>query len=166
MNILDEMLEAWRYTRQGVIAEVENFPEWHFVEKPPQMGRTALDLVNHVIESGRLMAGELSRKDGDFQRKSYPELLAEHARQGDEVASKAEAIAVLKRSFDEGSATLSKAGAELLMQPIRQFNGENATRIVWMHHGVAHEEYHRGQIALYARLFGETPALTKEIYGS
>jgi uncharacterized damage-inducible protein DinB len=35
-----------------------------------------------------------------------------------------------------------------------------------MHHGIAHEEYHRGQLALYARLFGTTPALTQAIYGS
>jgi len=34
-----------------------------------------------------------------------------------------------------------------------------------MHHGVSHEEYHRGQLALCARLFGETRALTKRILG-
>jgi uncharacterized damage-inducible protein DinB len=34
-----------------------------------------------------------------------------------------------------------------------------------MHHGISHEEYHRGQLALYARLFGEVPALTKAIQG-
>ena len=163
--MFDEMLEAWRYTRTGFIAEVRNFPEWHFTDKPPKVGRTALDLVNHVVESGRLMAGELSRPDGDFQRKPYHDLIAEHARAGDEAHSKEAALAVLQSSFDEGVAALSAAGAELLMQPIRQFNGENATRIVWLHHGIAHEEYHRGQIALYTRIFGETPALTKEIYG-
>ncbi|HEX6559754.1 MAG TPA: hypothetical protein VF021_09840, partial [Longimicrobiales bacterium] len=127
MKIFEEMLEAWRYTRQGLISEVENFPEWHFVEKPASLGRTALDLVNHAIESGRLMAGELSRTDGDFQRKSYPELIAEHARPGDEVHSKAEALDALRRSFDEGVAMLQNGGADLLMQPIRQFNGEKAT---------------------------------------
>jgi len=166
MDIVNEMLEAWRYTRTGVIAEVRNFPEWHFTERPAKLGRSALDLVNHIIESGRLMAGELSRSDGDFKRKSYPELIAEHAHPDDDVQSKGAALDLLQRSFDEGAGALRAAGADLLMQPIRQFNGENATRLVWMHHGVAHEEYHRGQIALYARLFGETPALTKEIYGA
>ena len=51
------------------------------------------------------------------------------------------------------------------LQQIVQFNGEKATRLSWMHHGIAHEEYHRGQIALYARLAGEVPALTKLIMG-
>ena len=53
-----------------------------------------------------------------------------------------------------------------MLQTIRQFDGEPALRLTWMHHGIAHEEYHRGQIALYARLVGRVPALTKLIQGS
>jgi len=166
VNLLDELLEAWRYSREGVIAEVENLPEARFAERPPGMPRSALDLVNHIVESDRLMAGELSRPDGDFRRKPYPELIAEHVRAGDETRNRPDALALLRRSYDEGAAALRAAGLDLLMKPIRQFNGENATRLVWMHHGIAHEEYHRGQIALYARLFGEVPALTKMIEGS
>jgi uncharacterized damage-inducible protein DinB len=164
MTLLDEMIVAWRYTRDGVIAEVENLPEEKFLERPRGLGRSALDLANHVIESGRLMA-ELSLPHADFQRRPYTDLLAEHLRAGDVTASKAEALAVLRSSFAEGEALLREAGMDRLMQPVRQFNGEDATRLVWMHHAVAHEEYHRGQIALFARLLGETPALTKAIGG-
>jgi uncharacterized damage-inducible protein DinB len=166
MTLLDEMLAAWRYTRDGIVAEVENLPEYHFMDRPAGLPKTALDLVNHIVESGRLMAGELSRPDGDFRRKPFPELMADHTREGDEAASKTEAVALLRRSYSEGEQQLRAAGEQLLLSPIRQFNGEEATRLVWMHHGVAHEEYHRGQIALYARLLGETPALTKMILGS
>ena len=52
-----------------------------------------------------------------------------------------------------------------MLQQIQQFDGTHATRLSWMHHGVSHEEYHRGQIALYARLVGKVPALTKLIQG-
>ena len=166
MRLFDEMMEAWRYTRDGVIAEVENLPESGFAERSHGLGRSPLDLANHIVESDRLMAGELSRPDGDFRRKPYPELIAEHVRAGDETRNRPDALALLRRSYDEGAAALRAAGLDLLMKPIRQFNGENATRLVWMHHGIAHEEYHRGQIALYARLFGEVPALTKMIEGS
>jgi uncharacterized damage-inducible protein DinB len=34
-----------------------------------------------------------------------------------------------------------------------------------MNHGISHEEYHRGQLAVYARLVGRVPALTKRIQG-
>jgi uncharacterized damage-inducible protein DinB len=165
MQIFEELMEAWQYTRDGVIAEVENLPEARFSECPPGLMRSALDLVNHIVESGRLMSGELSLADGDFQRKSYPALIAEHARAGDMARSKKEAVELLRRSHAEGDAMLHSAGAERLMQPIRQFNGVPATRLAWMSHGISHEEYHRGQIAIYARLLGEKPALTKLIEG-
>lgn len=164
-QLCDELIHAWQYTREGIIAEFANIPDANFNEKPAGLGRSALDLANHVVESGRLMAGELSRADGDFMRKPYPDLLAEHSKARDRAANKAEALETLRRSHREDEELLRKAGPELLIQPIRQFNGEPAARVAWMHHGIAHEEYHRGQVALYARLFGETPALTKLIYG-
>ena len=162
----DELLEAWRYTREGVIAEVENLPDSKLLELPSGLSRSALDLANHIVESGRLMAGELSRPDGDFLRKPYQELIEEYVGDGDVARSKQEAVELLRRTHAEGDRTLRAAGAELLTQPIRQFNGEPASRIAWMHHGISHEEYHRGQLAIYARLYGETPALTKLIMGS
>jgi uncharacterized damage-inducible protein DinB len=164
MDLLSEFIEAWRYTRDGVIAEVENLPEAKFEKRPDGLGRSALDLANHVIESGRLLR-ELTRADGDFQRKPYPELIAELMMPGDVTTSKSEALERLRSSFTEGVGELQVAGLDRLMQPIRQFNGEMATRLVWLHHGLAHEEYHRGQIALFARLLGETPALTKSMGG-
>ena len=165
MQLLDELLEAWRYTREGVIAEVENLPETKLREAPSGLSRSPLDLVNHIVESDRLMAGELSRPDGDFQRKSYPELMAEYVNEGDVASSKQDALELLRRSHSEGDKILRAAGAERLSQPIRQFNGQPASRLAWLHHGISHEEYHRGQLAIYARLCGETPALTKLIMG-
>jgi uncharacterized damage-inducible protein DinB len=166
MQLLDELLEAWRYTREGVIAEVANLPDAKLLEMPAGLSRTGLDLVNHIVESGRLMAGELSRPDGDFLRKSYPELIREYVSDTDVARSKQEAIELLRRTHAEGDKVLRAAGAERLSKPIRQFNGELASRIAWLHHGISHEEYHRGQLAIYARLCGETPALTKLIMGS
>ena len=53
-----------------------------------------------------------------------------------------------------------------MLQRIRRFDGEQGTRLAWVYHGIAHEEYHRAQLALYARLMGRTPALTKRIHGA
>lgn len=165
MRLLDELLEAWSYTRAGVIAEFENLPPQHLDERPHGLGRSALDLARHIVESGWLMAGELSRADGDFQRKSYPELIAEHTPQVP-ARNRDDMLEQLRRAHDAGDAMLRSAGADLLQRPIRQFNGVPASRLSWMHHGIAHEEYHRGQLALYARLLGVTPALTQLIEGS
>ena len=163
--MLDELLEAWRYTREGVVAEAENLPADRFLERPDGLGRSALELVNHIVESGWLMAGELSRPDGDFQRKPYPDLVVEHTPAGDYADSREGALEALRRTHAAGEALLREAGTDVLGRRIRQFNGVEATRLAWMHHGIAHEEYHRGQLALYARLLGATPALTKLILG-
>lgn len=165
-SVLDELLEAWAYTRAGFIAELENLPNASLDFKPTPATRSVRELAQHVIESGLLMSGELSRPDGDFQRKPYPALLKEHASGVTRYQTKPSLLAGLTRTHTEGARRLRTAGEVAMLQTIRQFNGERATRLSWMHHGIAHEEYHRGQLALYARLVGRVPALTKLIEGA
>jgi uncharacterized damage-inducible protein DinB len=50
-----------------------------------------------------------------------------------------------------------------MRQTIARFDGERGTRLAWLQHGIAQEMYHRGQLAVYARLLGEVPALTKQV---
>jgi uncharacterized damage-inducible protein DinB len=163
-SLLDEMVAAWAYTRDGVIAEVRNLPESALVFTPDRLQRTARDITQHIIESGLLMSGELSRADGDFLRKPYPDLMKEHAPGGvSRYRTKAALVAALERTHADGAKRIRALGEVGMLQHIRQFNGVPATRFSWMHHGIAHEEYHRGQLALYARLVGRVPALTKLI---
>lgn len=164
-SLLDEFLEAWRYTRQGVIAEAANLSEKAFGFRPSEASRTVAELVQHIIESGQMMAGELSRPDGDFLRQSYSDFLAEYGRGVSRPRTKRAWLDALRRTHRDGGRRIRAAGEVLMLQRIRQFNGAPATRLSWMHHGIAHEEYHRGQLALYARLVGRVPALTQEIEG-
>jgi uncharacterized damage-inducible protein DinB len=165
VSLLDEALEGWAYTRQGVVAEVENLPESAFDFKPGGESRTTRELVQHIIESGLMMSGELSRADGDFQRQPYPEFIREYGGGVAAHRTKAALRAALKRTQEDGDELIRSAGEVWMLQAIRQFDGSRATRLSWMQHGIAHEEYHRGQIALYARLVGRVPALTKLIQG-
>jgi len=57
-----------------------------------------------------------------------------------------------------------KAGEVGMLEEILRFDGERWTRLAWMNRGIAHEEYHGGQIALYARLMGQVPALTQKFH--
>jgi uncharacterized damage-inducible protein DinB len=52
-----------------------------------------------------------------------------------------------------------------MLQRIRRFDGLLGTRLAWFEHGVAHEYYHCGQLALTARFMGVVPALTQRIRG-
>ena len=165
-SFLDEMIQAWEYTRRGVIAEVRNLPDAALDFRPTTTNRSVRELVQHIVESGLMMAGELSRPDGDFMRQSYPEFLAEYGAGVAKHRTKAALLSALDRTLADGTKRIRGAGEIGMLQTIRQFNGEPATRLSWMHHGISHEEYHRGQLALYARLTGKVPALTKLIQGS
>lgn len=164
-TVLEEALEAWAYTREGVISEVRNLSEKDLDFRPAPESRSFRELVIHILESGNLMAGELSRPDGDFRRKAYEDLLKQHARGIGRPRSRAELISALERTHREGDRKIRGAGDLAMLQFITRFDGKPGTRLAWMNHGVSHEEYHRGQLAVYARLLGRVPALTKRILG-
>jgi uncharacterized damage-inducible protein DinB len=164
-NLLDEALQAWTYAREGVIAEFENIPANRFDFKPSPESRSVAELAQHIVESGLMAAGELSRADGDFTRQDYPGFLTEYAGRRARHTTKTKLVSLLRATHDESLHKLRRAGEALLLKPILQFNGEPAARLTWLYHAIAHEEYHRGQVALYARLMGIVPALTRLING-
>jgi uncharacterized damage-inducible protein DinB len=165
-TLLEEALENWKFARDGVIDELRNLPDKDLSFRPAPESRSALELVQHIVESGLMMAGELSRPDGDFRRKSYEGFIHEYGRGVSSWRSKATLLAGLRKTHADGERKIRLSGELHMLQHIRRFDGEMGTRLAWMHGGIAHEEYHRGQLAMYARLLGRVPALTKRILGS
>ena len=165
-TLLDETLDAWRYARTGVIQELENISGEQYSFRPSPRSRTVTELAQHIVESGLMAAGELNRRDGNFQRRAYPELLREHAGDRARVTGKQALLELLRVTFEEALEAFRRSGEVAILQEIVQFNGEPATRLTWLNHAIAHEEYHRGQLALYARLLGRVPALTQLIEGA
>jgi len=165
-DLLEETLEAWTYTRSGVIDELENIPADQFGFRPAPKSRTVAELAQHIIESGLMAAGELNRRDGSFQRQPFEAFIEEYAGTRAHTTTKAALVGLLRETMDEAVRAFRKTGQGGLLREIVQFNGEPATRLTWLNHAIAHEEYHRGQLALYARLMGRVPALTQLIEGS
>jgi len=164
-SLLEETLDAWAYTRSSFIREIQNLTEADLKLRPKPVSRTPTEIAIHIVQSGLMMAGELSRTDGNFQRKSYPQFIREDARGIQPANKKSEIVRLLKRTHAEGERRIRAAGELHMLQMITRFDGERGSRLAWMNHGISHEEYHRGQLALYARLAGRVPALTQLIYG-
>src|SRR2546425_13199000 len=74
-SLLDEALEAWEGVREGLIEEVENVPAHQFGFWLVPETRSVTELVQHVLEVGLMMTGELCRPDTDFHRAPWPKLL-------------------------------------------------------------------------------------------
>lgn len=164
-TLLEEALEAWEYTRAGVIAEAEAVPADRFDFRPAPESRSVAELVVHIIESGQMMVGELTRPDGDFTRQPYGDHVREHAGGIGVAQPKAALLALLRETGDAGRKRIRGAGELAMLQRIRRFDGVEGTRFAWLNHGIDHESYHRGQLALYVRLLGRVPALTRQIQG-
>lgn len=162
-RLLHELLDAWRYTRQGFIAEAKNIPEAQWSFRPTPENRDVHELARHILESSLMAVGELAHPDGDFTRQGFEDHIREHAGHLPDSADRHHWLALLERTLDEGTTRLRDLGPDGILRPIRQFNGEPATRLTWFHHHIAHEDYHRGQLTLYARLTGHVPALTQLI---
>ena len=164
-TLLEEAIESWEYARQGVIAEAEGIPEdaWSF--RPHPNAKSVAELVRHIVEAGLMMVGELTDPEGDFTRDVPGGFTALHAGHLSDDPSVPELKALLESMLEDGVAKFRAAGEVQMLQTIRRFDGEHWTRLAWMHHGIAHEEYHRGQLATYARAQGLVPALTQMIHG-
>lgn len=164
-TLLGETLDAWRYAREGFTAEAANIPadQWGF--RATSENRDVGELVRHILESAAMAVGELTHPDGDFTRQSFQDHIREHAAGLPESAAPDRWLDLLREQLEDGTARLRDLGGAGIARPIRQFNGEPATRLTWFHHHIAHEEYHRGQLALYGRLTGHVPALTQQIRG-
>lgn len=165
VGLLDEALESWGYAREGVLAELDGIPESRWAERLHPHARSVEELARHVVESGLMMVGELTDPEGDFTRASPPDIMAAHAGQIPDEATPEEWKRLLRSTLEDGIERFRQAGEVAMLQTIRRFDGARWTRLAWMHHGIAHEEYHRGQLAIMARAMGLVPALTRLIYG-
>ncbi len=164
-DLLDEALEAWSDVREGVIAELENIPADRYDFRPGEEVRSVAELACHILEVSEMMVGELTRPDGDFRRQPFPDLLDVYASDVRGLTERAEILEAARRTLERGTERFREAGELHMLQLIRRFDGGMGTRLAWMHHGIAQEMYHRGQLCTYERLLGLVPALTKRIRG-
>ena len=164
-TMLEETLEAWQGVREGLIAEVRNIPGNRFDFRPTPQSRSVAELAQHILEVAMMMTGELTRHDTNFHRAPWPKLLGLYAKAAWRAKTKPVLLRLLTSQIKDGARRFRQAGELSLLQLITRFDGLPGTRLAWWNHGVAHEEYHRGQLALYARLMGIEPALTRLIRG-
>jgi len=165
VSLLDETIEGWWDVRNGVIAEVSNIPAGKFDFRPVPEVRNVREMVQHILEIAMMMTGELTRPDTNLRRWPWPRLLRHYASAAYRAKTKPELLKLLKSQMQDAERRFRAAGELALLQFHTRFDGKQGTKYAWWHHGIAQEEYHRGQLATYQRLMGIVPALTKLIQG-
>ncbi len=164
-NLLEEALESWTDAREGLIDEVKNIPARKFAFRPTAEVRSVQEVIVHILEVAMMMTGELTRTDTNFRRFPWPKLLRMHAKEAYQARTKPDVLKLLKSQHKQAEKRFLEVGELHMLQYIKRFDGQLGTRLAWLHHGIAHEEYHRGQLTVYQRLMGIEPALTRQIRG-
>jgi uncharacterized damage-inducible protein DinB len=166
IDFLKESLATWQYDRRGLIDEIENIRSTQFDFRPTPAVRSVREMIQHILEVAMMMTGELTQPTPDFSRATYPEFLEMYAQSVYEAKTKTDLIAMLQWQITDAVTRFTKIGEPAMFGLITNFDGSAWTRMQWLHHGLAQEMYHRGQITTYERLMGLEPALTKKIRGA
>lgn len=160
MASIEETCEQWQDVRNGLIKEVELVPAERFDFRAAPETRSIIEVLHHIIESERVLAGEMCRANTDLRR-GFPAMIAEFAGHVKEASTKEAVIKLLASSLNETKAKVREFGDAGFEETMTRFDGKQSPKRVMLSFSVAHEMYHRGQLTVYQRLLGIEPALTQ-----
>lgn len=164
-SVFEDAIESLGYTRQGTVGEATNIPDDRWDYRPHPNAKSVEELVRHMIQAAAMLIGEATDPDGDFQRRPPGEHVQAHAPELPDDMTPAELREALEQSHEANVAKIREAGEERMAKGITRFDGGTWSRLTYVFYAGTHEDYHRGQLATYARAMGLVPALTQMIHG-
>jgi uncharacterized damage-inducible protein DinB len=162
MTLLEETIERWYEVRRGLIKELNTIPATRLSFRATLETRSALELIQHVLEVSIMTVEELVREDTNLHRAPFPQLLHFYAPNIAKADTQEKLVDLLVEQYRDADQRLRKAGDIHLMQLVTHQDGTKATRLAALNEAVGHEMYHRGQLTVYIRLLGLEPALTQQ----
>jgi uncharacterized damage-inducible protein DinB len=157
---IDRLIEGWKEVRKGLIEEASQIPDDQFSFRATPDTRSVTELLQHVVESQKMLVGESCRPDTNLMRQSFAAHIKEYAAEVTTVQDKNGLLELMRSSMETSEACI-RAGGEQLQEMMRRFDGKEMTKLDFLTFAVAHEMYHRGQLTVYLRLLGIEPALTR-----
>ena len=160
MTKTEQIIDQWQDVRNGLIKEVELIPAQQITFKPAAESRSVIELLQHIVESERMLAGEMCRENTNFQR-GFVALMADHTGGVKDAKTKEAMIELLHSSMEETKKRVLGFGDPSFEKMMRRFDGKECTKLAMLNFTVSHEMYHRGQLTVYERVLGIEPALTQ-----
>ena len=157
---VDAIIGSWREVRNGLIDEASQIPADKFSFRAADRMRSVAELLQHLVESQKLLVGEACRPDTNLMRKSFAENIKDYAPNVRDVNDKDGILQLLATAMDEVEKQL-REHADEMKNMMKRFDGKEMTKLAFMSFAIAHEMYHRGQLTVYERLLGIEPALTQ-----
>ena len=160
MSQVEEAIRMWEIYREGTVGELANIPEEQWDHRPGDGARTVHELALHIVTSAIGFTDELLAPEPSFMRLRDPAVQAKLAERHATKTSKADVIELMQSSGADNAKRLREAADAVEHGTMKAFQGEQS-RLSGLWFAAAHEMYHRGQIATYARQLGLVPAMTQ-----
>ncbi len=157
---IDRLIESWGEVRTGLINEASQIPEQQFSFRATPETRSVAELLQHIVQTQKMLVGEVCRDDTNLMRQSFADHIKEYAPDVAGVSDKNGLLELLRSSMEPSEAAIRGCG-DGLQQKMRRFDGKEVSKFDFLNFAVAHEMYHRGQLTVYERLLGVEPALTQ-----
>lgn len=154
------IVAGWREVRAGLMEEATQIPADQFSFQAAENSRSVKGILQHLVESQKMLVGEVCRPDTNLLRGSFADQIQTYAPDVRKVNDKDGLLKLLQDTMHESEEKLLAAG-DALNATMKRFDGKETTKISLMSFAIAHEMYHRGQLTVYERLLGIEPALTQ-----
>ena len=138
MASAEQVCEQWQDVRNGLIKEVEQIPGEQMGFKPAPETRSVIELLHHIIETQRVLAGEMCRENTNFQR-GFPALQAEFAGNTREATTREAVLELLRSSLEETKAMVVGFGDANFEKMMTRFDGKECTKLAMLNFTVAHD---------------------------
>ena len=157
---VDRLIDSWKEVRNGLIEEALLVPAEQFSFRATPETRSVAELLQHIVETQKVLVGETCRPDTDLMRQSVPEHIEAYAPEVKSIQDKNGLLELLRSSMDVAEAT-ARSYADKLGETMQRFDGKTMSKLEFLNFTVGHEMYHRGQLTVYERLLNIEPALTR-----
>jgi uncharacterized damage-inducible protein DinB len=157
---LESLIGSWKEVRAGLVDEMESIPADKFAFQAAPDTRSVAGVLQHIIQSQKMLIGEVCRPDTNLLRQSFADQVKTYAPGVSEIEDKQSLIDLLRTTMEESETSLRAAGDEL-QRDMNRFDGKQMAKLDFLAFAIAHEMYHRGQLTVYERLLGLEPVLTK-----
>lgn len=147
-----EVLRIWSYVGGKLVTMAEDFPEDKYDYRPTPEVRTFAEMLLHIAGSSYLFIDTARGQpvgEEDLSREKY--------------ATKADVVAVLKKSVEEGATLIQEAGNEGMSKPIKfPFGNQMMSQYGFWVAQAEHAGEHYGNLVVYYRLNGIVPPASRQ----
>lgn len=142
------VLESWNDIGRKLIAMAEDFPEDKYEFKPTAAQRSFAEQLLHASGVNYFFTNPVLGQKPP----------AEEDPKRDQLKSKAEVVAFVKKSFADGAAAIKSKGDKGMSDLVVDPYSHQQTRVSDMAYGfIEHSGEHYGQLAVYYRVAGLVP---------